>query len=265
MMRRVYFLFCCCCCAFVCGAQQLTLLKEYPIKARMLQVDELGNAYIVRADNGLVKLNSNGDSLANYVSVANGEMTYLDVTNPLRVLALYRSFAKLVVLDRMLAPKNELNLRKVNLVNCNVVASSAEGFLWVYDQFNASLNKLDMDLNPVIQGYDLRPQLQERPAPVSLVERERKVYMADSVLGVLVFDQFGSYLNTLEIKATGKVVVLGEQLFYLKGHVLEAYDMKSFSAKSLQLPQEAMVLDFGLTADKLFLLYPDRVSIFRLQ
>jgi hypothetical protein len=231
----------------------------------MLHVDELGNAYLVRNDNTLLKLSSAGDSLANFAGISNGDISYVDVTNPLRILVLYRDYGKLQILDRMLALKNELNLRKVNLLNTNVVAASAEGFLWVYDQFNASLSKLDMELNAVVPGYDLRPQLGERPAPLSMIERERKVYLVDSNLGVLVFDQFGSYLNTLEIKGLQKVQLIGNQLVYRKGTVLFAYDLLRFTEKQITLPAAEGLLEAALGGEQLYLLYPDALRIYRLR
>lgn len=246
-------------------AQELVHVRDYAVQARLLSVDELGNAYLVRKDNTLLKISASGDSLANFSGLSNGDISYLDVTNPLRVLVLYRDYAKLQVLDRMLAPKAELDLRKVNLMQTNVVASSAEGFLWIYDQFAASLNKLDMDLNPVISGYDLRPQLGERPVPLCLVERERKVYLVDSALGVLVFDQFGSYLNTLEIKGLRKVQLIGNQLIYRRGATLYAYDLLRFTEKQVALPESDRLLDAALAAEQLYLLYPDRLSIYRLR
>lgn len=247
------------------AAQQLQPFWEYPVRARMLSVDELGNAYLVRQDNVLLKLSAAGDSLANFSSVSNGDISYLDVTNPLRLLVLYSDYAKLQILDRMLAPKNELNLRKVNLVNVNVIAASAEGFLWVYDQFNASLNKLDMELNAVISGYDLRPQLGERPAPVCLIEKERKVYMVDAALGVFVFDQFGSYLNTLELKGLQKVQIMGTQLIYRRDSVLYAYDLQRFTEKQIVLPGKDQLLDAALAGEQVYLLYPDRLRVFHLR
>lgn len=268
-MRKVqgvfWLLFCCICISFRGRAQELLALRDYPVSARMLYADELGNVYLVRQDNTLLKLSAAGDSLSSFSGLSNGDIDYLDVTNPLRVLVLYRDFAKLQILDRMLAPKSELNLRKVNLVNTSVVASSAEGFLWVYDQFAASLNKLDMDLNLVVAGYDLRPQLGERPVPLCLVERDRKVYMVDSALGVLVFDQFGSYLNTLEIKGLRKVQLVGGQLIYRRDTMLYAYDLQRFTEKQVRLPAAEQLLDAAWAAEQLYLLYPDRLRIYRLR
>lgn len=240
-----------------------SMFKTIPVVGTMLQVDELGNAYVVRRDNVLIKYNESGDSLANYSSISNGKISNVDVTNPLRVMLYYSKFAKMVLLDRMLAPKNELNLRKLNQLNINAIAVSADGNLWVYDQFSATLNKLDMELNYMIRGNDLRQQLSELPAAAYLSERDRKVYLADSIQGVLVFDQYGSYLNTLPFIGVHKIQVVGNQIVYYKENMLHVYDMERSQERSLAVPPLAakQILDAALCRNVLYVLYEDRLVL----
>lgn len=243
----------------------MPIIKSIPIEANNLQVDELGNAYLLRKDNALIKYNEAGDSIANYIAIANGDITVVDVTNPLRVMLYYSKFAKMVLLDRMLAPKNELNLRKLNLLNSNVIATSAEGNLWVYDQFNATLNKLDMELNVMIQGNDLRQQLSELPKPSYLIERDRRVYMADTAQGILIFDQYGTYLNTLSIFGLEKMQIVGSQIIYQKANQLIAYDFKSLSETKIPIPElpENPILQAAYCRNVLYVLYRDRLVLYR--
>ncbi|MBL7713346.1 MAG: hypothetical protein JNL13_12800 [Chitinophagaceae bacterium] len=246
-------------------AQPFQLIRSVPLKAGILEVDELGNAYVVRKDNALIKFNESTDSVANYVSIANGEITDVDVTNPLRVMLYYAGFAKLVLLDRMLAPKNELNLRKLNQLNIQVIALSAEGNLWVYDQFTATLNKLDIELNYMVRGNDLRQQLDELPQPGYLTERDRRVYMVDTARGIHVFDQYGSYINTLPIRGVSKLQVVGTQLIYRKGAELISYDFSKFGETSMPIPEiaGADIVQAAYCRNVLYVLYSDRLVWYR--
>jgi hypothetical protein len=252
--------------AFALSKAQNTMpiIKSIPIIANDLQVDELGNAYVLRKDNALIKYSEAGDSIANYIAIANGDIAMVDVTNPLRVVLYYSKFGKMVLLDRMLAPKNELNLRKLNQLNSNVIATSAEGNLWVYDQFNATLNKLDMELNVMIQGNDLRQQLSELPKPSYLIERDRRVYMADPAQGVLIFDQYGTYINTLSIMGLHKLQIVGSQIIYQKGSQLIAYDFKNFVETQISIPELAQcpILQAAYCRNVLYVLYADRLVLY---
>jgi hypothetical protein len=245
----------------------MSVMKSIPIEANNLQVDDLGNAYVLRKDNALIKFNEFGDSMANYISIANGDIAVVDVTNPLRVMLYYAEFSKLVLLDRMLAPKNELNLRKLNQLNSNVIATSAEGNLWVYDQFNATLSKLDMELNVMIQGNDLRQQLSELPKPSYLIERDRRVYMADTSLGLLIFDQYGTYLNTLSLIGLHKMQIVGSQIIYQKANQLIAYDFKKFVETQIPIPvlAQSAIVQAAYCRNILYVLYTDRLVLYRLR
>src|SRR5882757_5717359 len=85
------------------AADSLIHVKAIPISARSLASDELGNVYVVKNDNSLIRYSQNGDSTAFYKSISNGDITTVDASNPLRVLLYYAPFSKVVVLDRMLA------------------------------------------------------------------------------------------------------------------------------------------------------------------
>lgn len=244
----------------------LQTIKSTTISAHLLQVDELGNAYVVRNDNTLIRYSETGDSSTNFKSIANGDLTYIDVTNPLRILLYYPDFGKLVLLDKMLSLKTELDLRAQKVINANVIATSADANLWVYDQFNATLNKIDMQLNYVIQGNDLRQQLTELPTPILLRERERKVYMSDTAQGILVFDQYGSYINTLSILGVKQFQIIGTQLIYRKGNQLHSYDMQQLNESSITIPNpdSKTIINAALCRNVLYVLYEDRFVLYHI-
>jgi hypothetical protein len=75
-------------------------------------VDNLGNIYLLTADNQLKKLSSAGDSLAVFNAVSQyGSVSSIDVTNPLKILVYYRDFTTIIELDRYLNIINTIDLR----------------------------------------------------------------------------------------------------------------------------------------------------------
>ena len=139
LLLHIFFILACLPAVQLRAADSLRLIRSIPMEARLMNVDDLGNVYVVRSNNSLVKFTETGDSSTFYRSVLNGDIGSVDVTNPLRVVVYYPSYAKVILLDRMLAPKNELDLKKINIVPNASVALSADGNLWVYDKVNALL------------------------------------------------------------------------------------------------------------------------------
>ncbi len=81
-----------------------------PGKFIYLNVDVLDNIYVITAGNQLKKMNSLGDSLAVFNEVKKyGNPSYIDVSNPLKILVYYKNFSTVVVLDRLLINRNNIN------------------------------------------------------------------------------------------------------------------------------------------------------------
>jgi hypothetical protein len=246
------------------AADSLRLIKSIPMQARMMTVDELGNVYVVRQDNSMLRLTEQGDSSAVYRSIQNGNIGQVDATNPLRIVLYYPAYQRIVLLDKMLTAKNELDLKKLHIYSTAYVASAADGDLWVYDLFNARLIKVSEQLSISAQSNDLRQQVDRAPQPSFIVERNRKVYLCDTAQGIFTFDQYGSYINTLSIYGARYLQVIGSQLVYRNGDTLHSFDMKAVRDKVLPLPP-GDILNAAVGRNVLYVLYADRLVLFRVE
>jgi len=253
--------------AFVTGkvsaADSLHAIKSIPMQARMMTVDELGNVYVVKKDNSLVRYTEKGDSSGFYRGVLNGDIGQVDARNPLRVVLYYPAYSRVILLDRMLAIKNELDLKKLNIYTTAFVAAAADGDLWVYDLFNARLIKVSEQLDIVTQSNDLRQQVDKVPTPSFLVEQNRKVYVCDTAEGIYTFDQYGSYINTLTLYGIKYLQVIGSQLVYRHGNKLLSYDVQKITTKEMLIPG-GQVINAAISRDVLYVLYADKLVLYQL-
>ncbi len=241
------------------------LIKSIPTgKARFISSDELGNVYLVREDNALIRYNNTGDSTGNYRSIQNGDLQSIDATNPLRILLYYADFSKVVLLDKMLSVKNELDLKTLQIFNAPAVGMSSDGKIWVYDYANAKLIKFDDQLTITSTGNDMRQESQTVPKPTAILERDSKVYMADEKNGIYTFDRFASYINTLEIKGVTDLQVFGRQLVYQEGDSLISYDLQTFSRKTISLPVTKHFIQARIERNNMFFLFDDHLDIYHI-
>jgi hypothetical protein len=247
-------------------ATELTLLRAIPIKARMMTIDDLGNIYVIKNDNSLLRLTEGGDSSFFYRSVQNGEIGSIDATNPLKTLIYYPAYAKAVILDRNLALKNELDLRKLNIPASAEVAWSADGNLWIYDQFNARLRKIDEQLTEVKSSNDLRQELGVVPTPSFMVERNWRLFLSDTARGIFTFDRYGNYINTLSIFGVKDLQVFGDQLVYRHDDSLFSWNLSKVISNVLIIPRRGKgILDVAILRDKLFVLYEDELVLYKVE
>jgi len=209
-----------------------------PAQGRLLSADELGNLYLVTRDNNLVRYGPLGDSNAFFRSIVSGEIGALDVTNPLRILVYYPAQARITVLDRMLAPKQEIDLRRLGITVPTAVATSADGAFWVYDPLRARLMKFAEDGRILQEGNDLRQELRVAPRAAFMMERNRLLYLSDTSKGVFLFDRFGTPVEQLPYTGLTYFQVEGSNtvFIYRSRDTVRAYSFNTMQDVSLIIP-----------------------------
>ena len=163
-----------------------------------IAVDNLDNIYTVNSRNQLKKFDANGDSVAVYNDVRQfGKATLVDVSNPLKILLYYRDFATIVELDRFLNPVNVIDLRKLNIFQARTIGQSYDNMVWVYDELEHKLKKVNTQGKLIQETADLRLVLGKAISPVRIFDENKYVYVYDRQHGAYVFDYFGTLRNNI--------------------------------------------------------------------
>jgi hypothetical protein len=176
-------------------------------------VDNLGNIYVLNADNQLKKLGPKGDSLAVFNDVRRyGKITRIDVTNPLKILVYYREFTTVIELDRFLNIVNIVDLRKQNILQAKAVALAYDNSIWVYDELDAVLKRIGDDGSLVDQTTDFRQLFDSVPDPTRICDQGGLVYLYDPAKGVYIFDHYGTLKTHLDLRGWQDFDVIGKNL-----------------------------------------------------
>ncbi len=263
---RMY-LFCICfLLLFVSGissAQELLYQKPLNSAAKSMTTDELGNVYIIFKDNSLVKYSLNGDSLGNYRSIQNGDLATVDASNPLKLLLFYPEYGKITFLDRMLSPKNEMDLKKLNLFQPTAAGMARDGNIWVYDVQLAKLQKIDEQLNVMQQSDDLRSATGDVLFPVQILDRDRKIYTVDTAKGIFVFDQYATILTNMDLFHVKQLQVFDHTLVYSTQQKWISYDLNIMKEQTLPLPDDPEFIMARIEKERIYYLFTHKLQIFR--
>ncbi len=179
---------------------KVNLVQAIKGEIRDFTTDNLGNLYLVMPGNQIKKLNAKGDSLAVYNDVKRyGNIYSIDATNPLKVLVYFKDFSTIVVLDRLLSVLNIIDLRKQNILQVNAIASSYDNNIWLYDELDSKLKKIDDNGNVLLESTDFRQVFDSVPSPSAIYDRDGQLYMYDARQGLMVFDYYGAKKNNLQL------------------------------------------------------------------
>lgn len=230
-------------------------------------VDNLDNVYILNSRNQIKKLNSNGDSVGVFNNIKNyGKASLIDVSNPLKILLYYRDFATVVVLDRFLNTVNVIDLRKQNIFQAKAIGQSYDNKIWVYDELESKLKKIDEEGRLIQETPDFRLLLGQAPSPVKIFDENKYVYLYDSVKGVYVFDYFGALRNNIQILRWKNFKVVGKYIFGSKADTLLRYEIASFMFDEWKMPEEIYKsTSFNFTSSRLYALRNDGIYIYSIR
>ena len=202
----------------------LVFQKEIQGKFNVFSVDELGNIYVLTSGGQIKKYNSALDSIAVFNEVKRyGQLHSIHCENPLRTVLFFKNFNTIVLLDRMMQTIQKIDLRKSNLFQVSAVTSSYDNRLWIFDQQNSKIKKINFDGSVAFESTDLRMAFDESIHPIKMIEHQGALYLLDSLTGVYVFDYYGGfkkkllYPHTIDIESWGDALLgIGKDSIWLK-------------------------------------------------
>lgn len=229
-------------------------------------VDNLDNIYLISNDNRLKKLDPNGDSVAVYNDVKRyGNPSSIDVTNPLKTLLYYKNYSTVVVLDRLLTVRNNINFRRQNIFYVNNVSLSYDNNIWIFDEEDLKLKKIDEEGKVLQATNDWRLLFDSVPSPVKIIDRNNFVYLYDPEKGFYIFDYYGSFKNRLPFLHWNNVEVTGNTVYGFYDNNLYSYELKSLTLKEYKLPAWGDYYAIKAINRKLYLLKDNGLTIYEIR
>ena len=157
-------------------------------------VDNLGNIYLITANNQIKTLNSNLDSIAIFNdSKLYGDIYSIDVSNPFKVLVYYRDFNTILMLDRQLNNRNTIDLRQQNLFQVKAIAQSYDNNIWLFDEVDSKLKKIDESGNILQETPDFRLLFDDSFTPQNIIDMNGLLYLYNLKGGWKIFDYYGGF------------------------------------------------------------------------
>lgn len=185
---------------------------EYPISS--FTVDNLGELYIINTDNQLKKYDEQGDSIGVFNQVTKyGKLSYVEAQNPWKAILFYKSFSTIVLLDKYLNIISSINLRQQNIFQVNALTTSYDNNIWLYDEQDNKLKKIDDSGNNIFETQDFRLLFDSVPSPQKIIDSDGFVYLYDPEKGLYIFDYYGSFKNKLPFLHWTDITVIDKQIY----------------------------------------------------
>jgi len=199
------------------------------------QIDHYGFIYQINSDD-LIKRNGKGEELYRYSNKFLGEITQLDVSNPLRPLLFYSDQGVIAVLDNTLSQqKHIISLNQIGLYQAQCIANSNfDNGIWLFDIDVNEIIKINTHSEITYRSGNLSVILEKMTGPVlKLIEKNKKLY-AITKNEIFILDQFGALLKTTPVSASNGLILNENNLLCYDGLFLKLYDILNFKTDTLE-------------------------------
>ena len=224
---------------------------SYPIVS--FAVNNLGELYVINTGNELKKFDDKRDSAGVFNQVTKyGKLSYVDAQNPWRTILFYEDFSNIVLLDKYLNIVSSINLRNQNIFGVKAVSGSYDNNIWLFDEQENKLKKIDDAGNTLMESNDFRQLFDSVPSPVQILDRDGFVYLYDPKRGVYVFDYYGTFKNRLLFLNYTEIGINNKNIYGLKDGKLTRYNSTTLAEKQFHLPFSYS--SFKIANNKVYLL-----------
>jgi hypothetical protein len=242
-------------------APNLLLVKTLDVQAQLISSDKLGNLYAI-SNHEILKYDANGKLLQKNSIKSLGNIYTLDVSNPMKILAFYKDYNKIVFLDNMLAAsENSIDLSSIGFDQVTLSCTSHDNGIWVYNSLNFELVRMEPTLKISHQSGNISQLIGSAIKPLALVENNNRVYLCDSIQGVLVFDIFGTYIKSIPLFKVKDFQVENNMMYFLDNSGFGSFNLDLIQQQKMDIP-EPEVQQIRLQKNRVFFRLKDNIKIY---
>jgi len=241
---------------------QTKYLKEIHLKAdTFIGVDNFENYYYIKSNTLYKKTNQ---QIFTYTNTQLGEITSVDISNPLKVLLFYKDFNTVLFLDNKL---NELTT-SINFTSesfsqqITFVNISSNNNLWLYSLddnvlqlWNHQTKKIQFTSQPLSSYID-------NFSAILLLSSYKNCWLIGEG-SILKFNEYGIFLASSTIDSHTLVNPFQDGFLYSKGKELFHYK-PSKDIQKVDLKNEVIIKSFYINSDHIYIFDGTKIFVFRI-
>lgn len=234
------------------------LSRQVPIKSNYITSDIFDKVYVV-SKSDLHQLSEEGDVFNTYSNRNFGEITFVDATNPMRILIFYVNFNQIVFVNNKLSPISEsVSLDDLGFSSVGIACSSSQNGFWIFDTRNSQPVLISSALQVVYKGSIIQLSDTLSSIPIYMGEYGKKLILAFQNMGVYIFDQTGMLEKFIPITSLQYFQVSGSAMYYLSEGKLRSMSLDNRVGTSIEVDNQPF---YGFTFLKDKIVLADRMQL----
>jgi len=246
----------------------LCLISSFEIYAQknhqFLEVDHLGNIYTTDG-NELKKYSPEKELLYNFSDALLGDITSVDVSNPLRLLLFYKEFNQILYLDQTLAPIGDpIDLYNYSNNESQLCCNASSSGFWIYNNEDNQAFKISNQAE-ILNKSSLLSSYFKKKTPTKMAEYNEQLYFLIPSEGILILNKFGQFIQQLPLPKIEAFCFNNQKLVYLKNGIWFSYNPLTTSDSNLYELKNSEHSQSQIHDNKIYILSANQISIKKLK
>ena len=256
---RIFALFLFLCYQSIALAQSysVTKLKETSLKSdSFIGVDNFQNIYYTSKSTLYKKSNT---EIIEYAALNLGQITTVDLINPLKIVVFYKESNTVVILDNTLAEIRRINFSAIeNFRNISHATNAGDRRLWIYNTDIQRLELFDYNQNKVI--IEFPPTV----LPAIELTSNFNVCWVKTNEAIDSYTVYGSLINSFPIETSLEAITIyNESIFAIAEEKLFYSKKNALTFSNLEIP-EIKVKQFSIKDEILYIYDGQILTTYRL-
>ncbi len=213
-------------CAQKAVLQQQSMSADINVKPRLADIDNLGRIYVVDEKNTIINYRPDFTEMYRYANNRKGQISSVDLTNPLKVVVFYDDFNHLKIFDNTLTLISELDLGDT-FADVTAAAASNDGNLWIYDPVQFKIMKISENGKIMMETTNVNDFGMTQLKVTSIKEKNNVLILCDPSKGFYFFDNLGQYLFHYAAKEIVHFQFDGNSIIYYTKEGLFSFSLKT--------------------------------------
>lgn len=191
-----------------------------PATAIFATSDNLSNTYLISPENAIVKYDTLGRKVAGFTNKRLGQASFIDASNPLKILVWYPDFQTVLWLDRTLTEMGRLSFSTMGYYSVRCVAMAFDGNIWAFDDAVSKAVKCSLEGSVLLESPPLNIYFPRRFSATRVRDSGQFVYLSDPATGLCTLDQYANLQDVYSAMRIHDFETEGAWMFYLdKGNL----------------------------------------------
>lgn len=224
------------------------------------EIDHMGNVYVVNGSQ-LSKYSSEGKQVCNFSDSSLGNISSIDISDPLKILLFYRDFNQIIYLNNKLSNiGNEIDLYDFSDNETEFVCNSQKGGFWMYNSIKKQAFYIANNGEIAAQSILLGSFFDEAEI-TKMFEHNSYLYLLYKNKGILQLDQNGQFVRKIPFQDIQDFQLIGNRIYYQTKTGIHLYQALNQSDQLIHTKEDSSMAIIRCNKDRIFIKNENSISI----